>query len=861
MKINHRLPFTAWATFFAAALASGIYFLWVLIRLPSDSAGGYSFQRLAILSIFSLLVLTQAILLGLICWLPTLRNRWLALAQNSRFWCIGLVLSISIILFSQVLLDWLKTAYQNNGTFSFLAYVIRLSPVLHWLTITGVLFSGVILLVYNKSITGQIEEQTNNSLRSFLWIWLILALGCLAVVVSGLDVQPDTVGSWGSPGVPLLEWQIAFAALLSLFFSWILLRYLHGKRTDFWICLIIWVLAAVLWAGHPLIPGYFATPGRPPNNEIYPFSDGATYDQYAQSILVGGGFLGDSIPQRPLYLVFLAGLHLLAGQNYLRVIFLQTLVLALFPVFLYLIGRELHSRPAGFMAALLVIFRELTAIQSAPFTDNISYSKLYFSELPTALCLAAFIWFFLRWVKNPRRWSSAAASGGLLGMAMLIRTQSFAVLPFVLLTGLLWMGIKKWKIWLWGVLLAGLGLIICLTPWYVRNWRIAGGLALDNPASQTMVLAQRYNQIPFDSVIPQLAGESTSQYSARLTHMAVQGIIQHPGEAARAIAGHFVNNEMGSLLVFPIRFKLLNFNELIWPTAPFWESWSGKLTSAQALILLATLAIIAAGLASATKRFGALGLAPLFVNLAYNFSTAVFRSSGDRFLLPVDWVAILYYALGASQIAIWCLTLYRVKYSADKDLPEYSSRLNPDLSPASSYSQRWLVGLTCLVILIVGLSLPLSEVVFPVRYAAQPSASVVNQLAIRLKDINAASQNNVAVQFLNQPGITLISGRALYPRFYAKGENEPKTAKTGYAGLNFGRLVFSVVGSQNPLVVFPIDQSPPYFPNASDVLMAGCMQNHYFQPVVILVNQGTKPIYLASGPIPSVCTSIIDPTQ
>jgi hypothetical protein len=727
--------------------------------------------------------------------------------------------------------------------------------------LTGALLTGLILLVYHKNIVSLLGNQAGSPLRRFLWIWLVLDLCCLLIVVTGLDVQPDTVGSWGKPGVPLLEWQIGLATLFSLVFSWVILRYLRGKRADLWICLAIWVLAAALWAGHPLIPGYFATPGRLPNNEIYPFSDGATYDQYAQSLLVGGGFLGESIPQRPLYLVFLAGLHLLAGQNYLHVILLQTLVLALFPVLLYCIGRELHSRPAGFMAALLVIFRELTAIRSAPFTDNISYSKLYFSELPTALCLAAFTLFFLRWTKEPRRWSSAVASGGFLGMAMLIRTQSFSVLPLVLLAALLWVGRKHWTIWLRGALLLGLGLIVCLLPWYVRNWNIAGGLALDDPGSQTMVLAQRYNDIPFDSEIPRLAGESTSQYSARLTQIAVQGIIRHPLEAARAIAGHFVNNEMGSLLVFPIRFKILDFNELIWPTMPFWQEWAGSLTTAQALILLANLGFIAAGLAAVTKRFGAVGLAPLLVNLAYNFSTAVFRSSGERFLLPVDWVAILYYALGATQIAIWCLALLQNSSFIASWLQAVPSRSESDTSSPISYLHLWQIGLTGLAFLLVGLTLPLSEVVFPVRYPVQPVEQMKSQLELALKDVKLAGQDDTVTHFLQQPGITLIYGRALYPRYYAKGENEPKTAKTGYTGLNFARLVFFVVGSQNPLVVFPIDQTPVYFPNASDVLMAGCMQAHYFQPVVILVNQGEKPVYLASGAVPKSCILTDSPAQ
>ena len=336
--------------------------------------------------------------------------------------------------------------------------------------------------------------------------------------------------------------------------------------------------------------------------------------------------------------------------------------------------------------------------------------------------------------------------------------------------------------------------------------------------------------------------------------MAVQGILAHPIEAARAIVGHFVNNEIGSILVFPIRFKILDFNELIWPAMPFWQDWAGSLTTAQALILLANLGIIAAGLAAATKRFGAVGLAPLIVNLAYNFSTAVFRSSGARFILPVDWVTILYYALGAAEIAIWCLILHGHKTSSAGKFQAFPSISQASTSSPNSKFLTWQLGLTGLVFLLVGLSLPLSEVVFPARYPPQSAEQLKNQLVLNLNSAKLAGQENAVTHFLEQPGITFISGRALYPRFYAKGENEPKTAKTGYAGLNFARLVFSVVGNQNPLVVLPIDQSPGYFPNASDILLAGCMQTHYIQAVVILVNQGDKPVYLTSGHVPESCT-------
>jgi hypothetical protein len=47
---------------------------------------------------------------------------------------------------------------------------------------------------------------------------------------------------------------------------------------------------------------------------------------------------------------------------------------------------------AGIGAAWLVILRETNAILSAPFGHNVSTTKYFFSDLPTALACAFFVW-------------------------------------------------------------------------------------------------------------------------------------------------------------------------------------------------------------------------------------------------------------------------------------------------------------------------------------------------------------------------------------------------------------------------------------------------------------------------------------
>ena len=228
------------------------------------------------------------------------------------------------------------------------------------LSLTGLLLFTWLVLLRRAELSA--APAGGRLAVALLWrtaiIWLVFGGLAIFVAVTRIGVTPEATGSWGEPAVPFLEWQVLLAWLLGSLFLLAEIRkpaLFSRKHIDVFIGLAIWLGTAVLWLSQPVQPAYFATPPRPPNYQIYPYSDGLTYAQYAQSILIGDGFMGGDIPARPLYIVILAGLHALAGQDYTRVIALQTLLLAVFPLSLYLLGKELGSRPLGLAAALLVI--------------------------------------------------------------------------------------------------------------------------------------------------------------------------------------------------------------------------------------------------------------------------------------------------------------------------------------------------------------------------------------------------------------------------------------------------------------------------------------------------------------------------
>lgn len=213
------------------------------------------------------------------------------------------------------------------------------------------------------------------------------------------------------------------------------------------------------------------------------------------------------------------------------------------------------------------------------------------------LLLALFTLLVMRWIKRPGEARLLPRlAGGSLGLAMLVRTQSAIALPIALL--LAWLALQRQpRRWLGGSALLLAGMLLTITPWLWRNPRITGGLVFDNPASQTMVLAQRYSGRNFEAVIPYLPGETDSQYSARMLKIALDGVVASPGPALRSVANHFLNNQIDNLLL-PLRSDLESLAELWRPTRAFWQEWNGSSTPAQTGVLLLYLGVLGLGIAA-----------------------------------------------------------------------------------------------------------------------------------------------------------------------------------------------------------------------------------------------------------------------
>ncbi|MCG2785102.1 MAG: hypothetical protein L6461_08355 [Anaerolineae bacterium] len=783
-------------------------FAWLAL-LPSDS--GLSPARLALLGV--LLVKTGfSAAFGLAHSQHILATRFLVLRKFDPllpFLCLlGLFAAPLAILALNAL------AVYDTGYF-YSALATRLTPIAAWVSLSALEY-----LLFKLIKSGKLKAVANWPILIAL---VVLVVTGAFMMITRLGLTPLKDGSFGHPALPALEWHILLALGLALFGPHIIQgisSLLNTKRQTFNVerltFFIIYFSTLALWLITPIQAGWFATPPRAPNFEIYPFSDALIYAQYVQSALAGYGFMWPEVPTRPFYIVLLTWLHALGGQEYSTVIALQTILLAAFPPALYLIGKEIGGKPLGLGLAVLAILRDISQNQAATFSYNYTYSKLYFSEIPAALLMTLSLWLAIRWVRqNASPGWLPILIGGLTGLSSLIRLQSAVLLAAVVIAAFFALPGRR-KAWIQGTLLMALGLTLALTPWLVRNARAAGGLVFDNPISQTMVFARRWSGSAGNEALPKLPGENDAQYSSRMTRLALDSFRGEPGRILLGAANHFFNNQYALLLTFPLRDKLTNPAELLRPAHAFWQSearFDGK-----NLVFVAFYALLAAiGIGAAWQRARWIGLLPLVLASLYNAWTALFLSSGDRFMVPIDWAGTLYLLLGL-------LTFINALAGRDA-IPPQTQEIPPPHKPDSArdaiprhanprHPWRGLV-LTAACILLLGLSLPLTEFAFP---QAEP--------------LNAPG-------LAPQGGEVIRSGRAIYPRYYAAGEGEPGTAKAGYEISEDARLVFFLVGPQPGLVILPSEAAPAAFPHCADLVVIGQVEGSAFLArSILLQNDG-----------------------
>jgi hypothetical protein len=393
---------------------------------------------------------------------------------------------------------------------------------------------------------------------------------------------------------------------------------------------------------------------RAPNQVPYPFADAATFDAASQFSLIGQGIFIYNTPffERSLYLSFLVYLHSLFGQNYETLMMAQAAVFAIFSPLMYLIGRSLNMRAVGFAAAIVATLRGINSIAASNMID-LAGPKIILTDFPAAIGVALIVLFTCEWLKRPeKKWHFAVWVGGAIGMTLMLRTNALLFLVFIPLYALLRLA-PRWKTWLVSSALILLGIIAITIPWEFRN--LARGGVMYGPIVTKIqdVIRTRYSPaLELNGASPQEKGFSllTFKQTEAISSL-YRDVSFFPDASCDTIVcfapKHFLHNLITSILILPTSPVLDDLRHTVKESHPFWRAdWNGNFTPSSFLFVALNIFFIMLGISVAWKQKRLAGLAPLAVFLIYNLSNALARTSGGRYIVPMDWIVPLYFMMG-----------------------------------------------------------------------------------------------------------------------------------------------------------------------------------------------------------------------
>ncbi len=650
----------------------------------------------------------------------------------------------------------------------------RLQPLL--------IAAGLLVVELSVGVWGSVEAGTLSAWRSRLHVThprtfypvLLGLLGLwLAMLASGFGIRKISQ-FWNPPGVPLTGLQgLALIGFLCIgvVFSRQASRHpdRSGRRIPAWILpLSLYICALAVWGLTPMERHYFSLRPAAPSFEPFPYSDARSHDLGAISIIHGQGIFFHGFTDKPLYMVFLAFLHALGGNNYVLLVWLQLTVLAGIPVVLFFLGRQFHSDLLGAAVALMIIVQQGNSIRAALDIDSVN-AKLLMTEVPTMLAMVVTAYLLFKWFRTQTP-QLALASGAAIGAASLVRVNPLFLLPVAGLFAVVVFRRQR-RLISRSILLFSAGFIVVFTPWVLTGVNDSGVpwlwikmqfviqqrfQSMVTPADQVSVPETGTRRTPRSSVLPSVAnlayipfgnGNNGSDSNSTLQNtgkvgpaMEVQGVDELP--AIPRSLSHALHNMAAVVLSLPDIVTLDNLENL--GSKDPWGSrtWTGSLTLAQHAAALGNIILLSVGLAWSWRRFRLAGLVPALVFAGYDLSLAAAATSGGRYVVPVNWVAYFYYALGLIAII-----------GAFVGGPGTSSPISRKPAVAGMPIRRESFLPTIAAVVLLAILVPIANSVVPILIRT---------------NIEARAQAAVAgATRPAEPGVQWAYGQVLYPYYHA----------------------------------------------------------------------------------------------
>lgn len=326
-----------------------------------------------------------------------------------------------------------------------------------------------------------------------------------------------------------------------------------------------------------------------------------------------------------------------------------------------------------------------------------------------------------------------------------------------------------------------------------------------------------------------LPNETQEEYDSRMMKLIVNAILSNPQRVLRDYFSYFIHNEVLSITYLPMSLQFKDLYRYV-DEMRFWSAPKESLPARVLPIFFVTLCIVALGIGTAFQRAGWLGAAlPLLFHFVYSFSVTFIHTSGWRFILPVDWVSLLYLSIGLIQLSRMAISLFKHEEGEESEafIPPPSSPIVWQKAP-----------LAFALFAVIGISIPLFEWSFPERYPVMASDALIQKYipdGFALSNGEVVSAADLDSFLKSDPSAVIMYGRALYPSYYKQGQYWGDSAYLDEAKQH-DRLQFSFTGASRSPVYLPLETAPEYFPHASDVFIVGCKSPDAIRALLVTVN-------------------------
>jgi hypothetical protein len=700
----------------------------------------------------------------------------------------------------------------------------------------------IIIFVKRSNFTVQDSKISKTfKLSLVLFFVSILFIGIMLYSGFGVSAAEDY---WYGAGVPILASQLIAAILSGIFFLQVEKR-TEFQRYDLIIFLLIYVVTAVLWAREPLQKSFLFIGPYAPNRVLYPFADAALFDTASQFALIGQNFLFYNVQffERALYISFLVYLHSLVGQDYGQLMALQAAIFAVFPALVYLVGRSLNLRVIGFVAAIIAMLRGINSIAASNMID-MANPKMMLTDFPTAIGMVLIVLFTIEWLKGPQqKWHYAVWIGGIIGLTIMLRTNTLLLLIFIPLYAIFKFS-PEWKKWLISSFLLILAVFAVTLPWELRNQSHGGQIYSSIFAKFQNVIQQRYTPpTDPDSLLPQeqiLSLGSFKQLQA-LAELSEADLVQAERPCDKVtcfVPNHFLHNILTSILILPTSPILDDLRHTVKESLPYWDPrWHGVFPIPSLLLFVLNIFFITLGISVACRQGKLVGLIPLAIFMFYDLSNGFARTSGGRYIVPIDWIVTIYFLMGVFQVITLFANSLNIKWSL------FNETVEPNISKQKFVANDLLKVVVILAILFgVGTLVPLAERLHANRFQNLDISKALKEHETQIS--NAGLDLQEIHVFLQNPNAEISVGRALYPRYYIENEGEVHFYPVVVMG--FPRTTFTLIGPKGEQGIVLPGNKPRYFPQGVDTIVLGCKEQFYIDALAVIILDEKGAIYTRS---------------